>query len=119
MSELQIDQPVGCNNTIFIFHVGARSQLDAAAGGFNQYPSGRDIPQADALLDVSVEASAGNVSHVERGAAEYATFAHLMNHLLKQRKIRVNHLASLGKADRDDGLGQIGTIADAKMRHED
>ncbi len=90
-------------------------KIDRAPGRLHQNPAGGDVPQTDSLFDVSVEAAARNVSHVERGAAEHAAFTHAMNHLLEQRKICFDRFAGFGKSDGDDGFGEIGAFAHAKM----
>src|ERR1043166_5306418 len=91
------------------------AQIDRAASSFDQNPSGRDVPQTNPALDVGVEATAGDVSHVERGTPEHATFAHAVDHFLKQGQIPINHLTSLGEPDRDDGFAQFGAFADPEV----
>src|SRR4030095_15141574 len=101
-SEFQIDYAVGGNNAVFVFHVLARAKIDSSTGVFNQEPAGRNVPKADSLLNVSVETSTGDVSKVERRAAEHSAFAHAMNHLLEQREICVDCLLGFRESDRDN-----------------
>src|SRR6266498_3057887 len=96
-SEFKINNAVRRNDAVFIFHVLARAKIDSSTRVFNQEPAGCDVPQADSLLNVSVESSAGDVSQVERSAAEYPAFAHAMNHLLEQREVCVDRLGGLGE----------------------
>src|SRR5204863_963714 len=113
--QFQIDYAIRGDDAVFLFHIFARAQVDQATGSFNQNPSGGDVPQTNSALDVGVEATAGDVSHVERGAAEHATLAHAVNHCLQQRQIRIDRVIRFSEPDRNDGFGQIGAIAHAKM----
>src|ERR1044071_10112601 len=112
--EFEINNAIRRNDAVFIFHVFARAKIDSSAGIFNQQPAGCDVPQADSLLNVSVESSAGDISQVERSAAEYTAFAHAMNHLLKQREVGVDRLGCFGEPNRDDGFSEICAIANVK-----
>jgi len=38
-----------------------------------------------------------------------------MNHLLKQREIRVDRLSGFGETDRDNGFGELGAIGGAAL----
>ncbi len=64
----------------------ARFHFDSAAGRFHQNPAGCDVPQADSLFDVSVETSAGDISHVERGAAHAGGICARDGPFLEERK---------------------------------
>src|SRR6266481_2964530 len=110
-SEFQIDNTVGRDDAVFIFHVLAEAKIDSSARVFNQEPASCDVPQTDSLFNVSVESSAGDVSHVERSAAEHSAFADTMNHLLEQRKICSDRLTCLGEPYRDHCFSQIGAVA--------
>src|SRR5207248_2033367 len=54
------------DNSVFVFHVLARTEIDSSAGGFNQEPTRGNVPKTDSLFNVSVETSAGDIGHVER-----------------------------------------------------
>src|SRR5206468_13084344 len=73
-SEFKVNNAIRRNDAVFIFHVFARAKIDSSTGVFNQEPAGCDVPEADSLFNVSVESSAGDVSQVERGAAEHPAF---------------------------------------------
>src|SRR4029450_8765866 len=109
--QFQIDQTVRRGDTVFVFHVLSRAKIDSSTGVFNQERTRGDVPQTDSRFNVCVESSARHVSHVERRAAEYAAFAHAMNHLLEQREIRVDRLSGFGETDRDNGFGELRAIA--------
>src|SRR5262245_52468527 len=93
VSEFQIDYAVRRHDAVFVFHIVAWAKIDSSAGGFNQEPACGYVPETDSPFDVRIEAAARYISHVERGAAKHAAFTHPMNHLLKQREIRIDHLA--------------------------
>src|SRR6266498_1109615 len=98
-SQFEINNAIGRNDAVFIFHILARAKIDSSTGVFNQEPTSCDVPQADSLLDVSIESSAGDVSQVERSAAEHSAFAHAMNHLLEQREIGVDRLGGFRESN--------------------
>src|SRR5439155_1091568 len=114
LSQFEINHAVRRHNAVFIFHVRAWAKVHSSAGVFNQWPPGCDVPKTDSLLNVSVESSAGDISHVERSAAEYSTFAHTMNHLLEQREICVDRLTGLGEPDRDHCFSKVRAVAYVK-----
>src|SRR6266508_2141018 len=113
-SQFEINNAIGRNDAVFIFHILARAKIDSSSGVFNQEPAGCDVPQADSLLDVSVESSAGDVSQVQRRAAEYPAFAHAMNHLLEQRKICVDRLGGFRQPNGDNSFSKICTLDHVK-----
>src|SRR5205823_14068331 len=114
LSQFEINHAVRGDDAVFVFPVLARAEIDIPARGFDQDPTRRDIPQTDSSFDVSVEPTAGDVSHVERGTAEHTAFAHTMNHFVEQWEIPVDHLARLGKSHRNHGFGEVRALADSK-----
>src|SRR5262249_52460210 len=102
LSEFQINNAVGRNDAVFIFHVLARAKIDTSTGVFNQEPSGCNVPQADPLFDVGVESSTGDISKVESSAAEDPAFPDAMNHLLEQWKVRVDRLLGFCEPNRNN-----------------
>ena len=92
----------------FMFSRGRRSTVPPAFSTRSQPAamSHKLIP----CFNVSVESSAGDVGHIERGAAEHAAFAHAMNHFLEQRKVRVDRLRGFGEPDRDNRFSKIRAI---------
>src|SRR5262249_6298139 len=111
LSEFQINNAVGRNDAVFIFHVLARAKIDTSTGVFNQEPPGCNVPQADPLFDVGVESSTGDISKVESSASEDPAFPDPMNHLLKQWKVRVDRLLGFREPNRNNCFGEICPIA--------
>src|SRR5207237_2498871 len=109
------DYAIRSDDAVFVLHSFTRAQVDPPAGSVNQNPCSRDVTQTDSAFDVSVEASARDIGHVEGGAAEHATLAHAVNHCLQQRQIRIDRAIRFGEPDRNDRFGQIGASAHAKM----
>ena len=90
----------------------AGAKEDFAASGFDEHLAGGDVPEADLLLDVGVEASAGDVGHGEGGAAKHAGFADFVGDLLVAEEAGVEGFFGFGEADSDDGFGHFCAGAD-------
>src|SRR5690242_2253276 len=84
MSQLQVDHTVGCDDAVFLFHVSSWFQINGPTGILYQNPSGRYIPKANSLFDVSVKPSARNVRHVKSSASHETAFSGAVHHFLKK-----------------------------------
>jgi hypothetical protein len=90
----------------------ARAEEDLAASGFDEHLAGGDVPEADLLFDVGVEAAAGDVGHGEGGAAEHAGLADVVGDFLVTQEAGFDGLLGFGEPDGDDGVGHLGAGAD-------
>ena len=93
-SDVEVDFSAGGDDGDFAFQLGVVGDFDYSAGVFDEDFSGGDVPEADGLLDVGVEASGADVREVEGGAAHEAAFAGAVDHFLQE-----------GEAGVDGGLG--------------
>ena len=82
----------------------ARFSGKAATSGFEKHLSGSDVPLADLLFNVGVEATTGDVSQGQGRAAEHPGFADFDGDALEAVKAGFEGFAALGESDSDDGV---------------